>query len=267
MNFALGDRLGSTQAKQEVEMLLDGKVAVVYGAGSIGGAVARGFGAEGARVFVGARTGAKAEALASEIEAAGGSARGLEVDALDESSVRGFVEAVVGEAGRLDVSFNLISVGDVQGTPLVEMGWDDFMAPIEAAVRSNFLTVNAGVPHMNGGGVVLFFGGEGDPVPNYSIGGFQIGMHAVEAMRRQYASELGAAGVRFVTLRTGGVPESIAADFEGASELREMLAAATLTGRAATFEDVGTVAAFVASDKARTMTSATVNVSAGALID
>jgi enoyl-[acyl-carrier-protein] reductase (NADH) len=40
-----------------------------------------------------------------------------------------------------------------------------------------------------------------------------------------------------------------------------------MTGRAATLEDVGAVAAFVASDRARTMTAATVNVSAGALID
>jgi NAD(P)-dependent dehydrogenase (short-subunit alcohol dehydrogenase family) len=250
-------------------MLLEEKVAVVYGAGSIGGAVARAFGAEVARVFVGDRTGAKAEALAADIEAAGGSARGFEVDALDEASVRGFVDAVAGEAGRIDASFNLISVGDVQGTPLAKMGWVDFITPIETAVRSHFLTVNAAVPHMTGGGVVLFFGGAGDPVPNYSIGGFQIALHAVEAMRRQYASELGAAGLRFVTLRTGGVPESI--DAEAAPELRdqldEMLAAATMTGRAATLADVGAVAAFVASDKARTMTAATVNVSAGALID
>ncbi|MBN9622317.1 MAG: SDR family oxidoreductase, partial [Actinobacteria bacterium] len=111
-------------------MLLEGKVAVVYGAGSIGGAVAKAFGAEGARVFVGDRTGAKAEALAAEIGAAGGIAGGLEVDALDEESVRRFVAAVVGEAGRLDVSFNLISIGDVQGTPIAEMEWADFAAPI-----------------------------------------------------------------------------------------------------------------------------------------
>jgi NAD(P)-dependent dehydrogenase (short-subunit alcohol dehydrogenase family) len=250
-------------------MLLEDKVAVVYGAGAIGGAVARAFGAEGARVFVGDRTGAKAAALAAEIESAGGAARGLEVDAVDGRSVRGFVDSVVAEAGRLDVSFNLISVGDVQGTPLVEMGWDDFMRPIETAVRSNFLTVAAAVPHMTRGGVVLFFGGSGDPVPNYSIGGFQVALHAVEAMRRQYASELGAAGVRFVTLRTGGVPESI--DAEAEPELRdrlgEALASTTMTGGAATLADVGAVAAFVASDRARTMTAATVNVSAGALID
>jgi 3-oxoacyl-[acyl-carrier protein] reductase len=103
---------------------------VVYGAGSIGGAVAQAFGAEGARVFVGDRTEAKAEALAAEIEAAGGGARGLQVDALDEGSVRAFTDAVAAEAGRIDVSFNLISVGDVQGTPLAEMGWEDFFAPV-----------------------------------------------------------------------------------------------------------------------------------------
>jgi 3-oxoacyl-[acyl-carrier protein] reductase len=248
-------------------MLLDGKVAVVYGAGSIGGAVARAFGAEGARVFVGDRTGAKAEALAAEIEAAGGSARGLQVDALDEGSVRAFTDAVAAEAGRIDVSFNLISVGDVQGTPLAEMGWDDFFAPVEAAIRSTFLTVNAAVPHMAAGGAVLFFGGEGDPVPNYSIGGFQIALHAVESMRRQYSSELGAAGIRFVTLRTGGVPDTIPDVMDGGPELAKSLDEATMTGRAATLDDVGAVAAFVASDKARTMTAATVNVSAGALID
>jgi NAD(P)-dependent dehydrogenase (short-subunit alcohol dehydrogenase family) len=250
-------------------MLLKDKVAVVYGAGSIGGAVAHAFGAEGARVFVGDRTGAKAEALAAEIEGAGGAAGGLEVDATDEASVGRFVETVVGEAGRLDISFDLISVGDVQGTPLVEMTWDDFMRPIETAVRTNFLTVKAAAPQMirGGGGVVLFFGGSGDPVPNYSIGGFQIGLHAVEAMRRQYASELGAAGVRFVTLRTGGVPDTIPDVMDGAEALAASLNEMTMTGRAATLDDVGAVAAFVASDRAQTMTAATVNVSAGALID
>jgi 3-oxoacyl-[acyl-carrier protein] reductase len=250
-------------------MLLEDKVAVIYGAGSIGGAVAKVFGTEGARVFVGDRTAAKAEALAVEIEAAGGVARGLEVDATDEGSVGRFIETVVGEAGRLDISFDLISVGDAQGTPLVEMGWDDFMRPIETAVRTNFLTIKAAAPHMirGGGGVVLFFGGSGDPVPNYSIGGFQVALHAVEAMRRQYASELGASGVRFVTLRTAGVPDTIPDVMDGGEELAASLNEMTMTGRAATLDDVGAVAAFVASDRARTMTAATVNVSAGALID
>ena len=66
-----------------------------------------------------------------------------------------------------------------------------------------------------------------------------------------------------VTLRTGGVPESIPADVE--EGLVEMLSEMTLLGRTATLREVGDVAAL--SDRARTMTAATVNVSCGALLD
>jgi 3-oxoacyl-[acyl-carrier protein] reductase len=45
------------------------------------------------------------------------------------------------------------------------------------------------------------------------------------------------------------------------------MVAQTMLGRAATLEDVGNMAAFVASDRARTMTGATANVSCGALVD
>jgi enoyl-[acyl-carrier-protein] reductase (NADH) len=70
-----------------------------------------------------------------------------------------------------------------------------------------------------------------------------------------------------VTLRTGGVPETIPADFGGREAITKGMEQATMLGRAATLADVGNVAAFVASDLARTMTAATVNVSCGALID
>jgi 3-oxoacyl-[acyl-carrier protein] reductase len=118
-----------------------------------------------------------------------------------------------------------------------------------------------------GAGVILAFGGEGDPPRGANLGSLQVAFRAVEAMRRQLASELGARGVRVVTLRTGGVPESIPDGFAGRDAIADAIARSTLLGRAATLGDVGEVAAFVASDRARTMTAATVNVSAGALID
>jgi 3-oxoacyl-[acyl-carrier protein] reductase len=70
-----------------------------------------------------------------------------------------------------------------------------------------------------------------------------------------------------VTLRTGGVPDSLPQGFEGREAIVEGMEKMTLLNRTATLEDVGNVAAFVASDKARTMTAATANVSCGALID
>jgi 3-oxoacyl-[acyl-carrier protein] reductase len=145
----------------------------------------------------------------------------------------------------------------------------DYLRPIEIATRSTFVTARAAARHMvrQGSGVVLFFGGDGDPVRDYSIGGFQVALCAAEAMRRQLSTELGKHGVRAVTLRTGGVPETIPAGTPGAEEITAGITASTLLGRTATLADVGNVAAFVASDLARTMTAATVNVSAGALVD
>ncbi len=63
-------------------MMLQDKVAVIYGAGgAIGGAVARAFAADGASLFLTGRTLAPVEAVAKEIVAAGGSAAAAEVDA------------------------------------------------------------------------------------------------------------------------------------------------------------------------------------------
>jgi 3-oxoacyl-[acyl-carrier protein] reductase len=115
--------------------------------------------------------------------------------------------------------------------------------------------------------VILAFGGSGDPMRDYYIGGTQIAFEAVEAMRRQLAAELGPHGIRVVTLRTGGIPETLPEGFEGRERIVETIVAPTMLGRAATLEDVGHVAAFVASDRARSMTAATANISCGALVD
>jgi 3-oxoacyl-[acyl-carrier protein] reductase len=247
-------------------VLLEHKSAVIYGGG---GAVARAFAREGARVFLAGRTLAPLEEVAEAIRSAGGAVETAQVDALDATAVDTHADAMAAETGGIDISFNLISHGDVQGTPMVEMEVDDFTRPVFTAVTTLFLTSRAAARHMirQGSGVILAFGGEGDPLRDYYIGGFQVGLHAVEAMRRQLAAELGRRGVRVVTLRTGGVPETIPEGFDGREAITDGIEKLTMLGRAATLEDVGNVAAFVASDRARTMTAATVNISAGALID
>jgi hypothetical protein len=86
-------------------MLLENKTAIIYGAGgAIGGAVARTFAREGAKVFLSGRTLSKVERVAEDIHAAGGSAEAFRVDALDERAVEDHIAAVVQKAGRLDIS-------------------------------------------------------------------------------------------------------------------------------------------------------------------
>jgi NAD(P)-dependent dehydrogenase (short-subunit alcohol dehydrogenase family) len=251
-------------------MLLEDKNAVVYGGGgSIGGAVARAFAREGATVFLAGRTRAKLEEVAEEIRSAGGAAETAEVDALDERAVDEYADALAEKAGGIDISFNLISHGDVQGTPMAEMAPDDYIRPVVTAVRTTFLTSRAAARHMirQGAGVILVFGGSGDPLRDYYLGGLQVAFEALESMRRQLSSELGGHGVRVVTLRTGGVPETIPEGVDGRERIVGDIERLTMLGRAATLDDVGNVAAFVASDNARTMTAATVNISCGALVD
>ena len=251
-------------------MLLEGKNAVIYGAGGkVGGAVARVFAREGARVFLAGRTLESLEEVAEQIRSAGGVAETAQVDALDERAVDEHADAVAQRAGGIDVSFNLISVGDVQGTPLAEMPLEDFERPVITAVRTQFLTSRTAARHMisQGSGVILFFGGYGDPLPDYYLGGFQVALNAIESLRRQLASELGARGIRAVTLQTGGVPETIPQSLAGSEEIIEVIVGSTMLKRAATLDDVGSVAAFAASDHARTMTATALNISCGAIVD
>jgi 3-oxoacyl-[acyl-carrier protein] reductase len=251
-------------------VLLENKNAVIYGGGgSIGGAVARAFAREGASVFLAGRTEDRLKEVADDIRAAGGQAETAVVDALDEKAVDRHADAVVADAGSIDISFNLISHGDVQGTPMVEMELEDYLQPVATAVSTTFLTARAAARHMmpRGSGVILIFGGSGPPLRGYSLGGLQVAFEAMESMRRQLASELGEHGVRTVTLRSGGVPDSIDEGFEGRERIVEAIMDGTMLGRAATFEDVGNAAVFAASDWGRTMTAATINVSCGALPD
>jgi 3-oxoacyl-[acyl-carrier protein] reductase len=254
-------------------VLLENKNAVIYGGGgSIGGAVARSFAREGARVFLAGRTQAKLMEVADDIRAAGGQAETAVVDALDEEAVDRHADAVAAEAGGIDISFNLITHPHTHGVPFHEMEVDDFMAPVDVAGRTTFITARAAARHMipRRSGVILAFGGPGDrsgPLRDYYLGGTQVAFDAIETIRRQLSVELGPHGIRFVTLATGGVPETFPAGFEEAEQITKMIEDQTLLGRAATLEDVGNAAVFAASDWARTMTSAIVNVSCGALLD
>jgi 3-oxoacyl-[acyl-carrier protein] reductase len=248
-------------------VLLEGRNAVIYGGGgSIGGAVARAFAREGAMVHLAGRTQSKLDAAAEAIRAAGGRAETAQLDALDEAAVDAHADRIAGEHGSLDISLCVISQQDVQGTPLVEMAVDDVMRPVDVTTRSMFVTARAAARHMivQGSGAILAFGGYGDPWPN--LGGLQIAFQAAEALRRALSVELGAHGIRVVTLQTNGIPESIS-DPEFRSKIEAGIVANTMLRRGATLDDVGNAAVFAASDWARTVTASKINITCGGFVD
>src|SRR4051794_11537697 len=129
-------------------MLLENKHAVIYGGGgSIGGAVARAFAREGAVVHLAGRTLERLEAVGIDADCA-------VVDALDERAVDEHARSLE----RIDISFNAITHGDVQGTRIDQMDVEDYVAPVATAVRTNFLTARAAARKMieqGDGGVIL----------------------------------------------------------------------------------------------------------------
>jgi hypothetical protein len=71
--------------------------------------------------------------------------------------------------------------------------------------------------------VILIFGGAGarDPIRDYTSGGFQVYLGAIDVLRRQLAVELGPYGVCVVTLQSGGVPETTREDWREAITQKE----------------------------------------------
>ena len=257
-------------------MLLKDKNAVIYGAGgSIGGAVAKEFAREGARVFLAGRTRDPLEAVAADISSSGGSAEVAVLDALDEKAVDEHARAIGSEAGSIDVSFNLITRGDVQGIPLIEMATDDLLHAVVNGLRSNFITARAAARHMveQGSGVILVLdsgSANGSPM----MGSTGPADAATDILVRNLAAEIGPRGVRVVGIWTAGLPETFSKEKIAAVDSRfqeeaafqgliESLDQMRMTRRSPRLKEVAATAAFLASERAGAITGTFVNVTSG----
>jgi len=259
-------------------MLLENKTAVIFGAGAIGGAVARSFVKEGASVFLANRTRPKAETVAAEIAAAGGTVEVAEVDAYDEAAVDAYVGAVAERSGgRIDVLFNAIGMDYVQGTSLLDLAVEDFERPIVKATTTQFITARAAARRMvkQGSGVILSITVAPTPVPFH--GGFGVASAAIEGLWRSFAAELSPQGVRLVVLRSAGSPDApdvqqtfirhAAAAGITPEEFLAQASSVTLLRRLPLLEEVANAATIMASDRASAVTAAMFNVTSGFWVD
>ncbi len=261
-------------------MLLEGKTAVIYGGGgAIGGAVARAFAREGAKLFLAGRTLARLERVAREVPGADVA----QVDVLDAQAVERHADAVAAKAGGIDIALNAVGILHVQGTPFIELSLDDFCHPIAAYTRANFLTAKAVARHMlkKGSGVILTLSTPGSRMSGQGFLGYGVTCAAIEAFSRILAGELGACGIRVVCLRPDAIPEALPLShsrkvFAGFAEragtsveamLAERARTGTLLKRFPTLAQVADFAAFAASQRAGAMTGAIANLTCGSLVD
>jgi NAD(P)-dependent dehydrogenase (short-subunit alcohol dehydrogenase family) len=263
-------------------MLLQDKVAVIYGAGgAIGGAVARAFGREGARLYLTGRHLPPVQAVADDIAAAGGAAQAAPVDALDEGAIDRHLRSLSDQAGRLDISFNAVGIPDTEllGVPLVELEVERFLVPITAYTRSYFLTARLAARRMlpRRSGVIMTVSAIPSRTGTPLQGGYPLAQAAKEALTRDLSAELAPQGVRVVGLRPNGLPETATLREAFAprapalgltwDQWRQALASRTHPRRLSTLAELAEVAAFVASERASGLTGTTINLSMGSLDD
>jgi len=258
---------------------LKDKVAVIYGAGgAIGGAVARAFAREGAKLFLTGHRLAPVEAVAKDIVSAGGVAEAAEVDALDELAIDKHLQSVVAKAGRIDISFNAIGNSPTKylGGMLVDMDLKQFSMPITSYTTSYFLTARLAARRMlpNKYGVIMTITAPPAKIgtPN---GGYGPAQAAKEALTRYLSHELAPHGIRVVGVQAHAMPETrtIKKIFESRAETSGItweqfggfLAGMNHPKRFLTLPEMANVAVFMASDKASGMMGTTVNVTMGAL--
>ena len=253
-------------------MLLQNKNAVLFAAGgSVGGAIARCLAKAGANLFLSNRHIESVQRLADEIVADGGKAEVAQIDALNEKQVNDYVNQVVRKAGTIDISMNLIKMEDIQGIPLVDLPFEDFIRPIRRVSESYFITGTAAgrVMIKQGSGVILSLtatpGGIGYP----TAGGFGPACSVIEKISLGLASELGMYGVRVVNIRSGGSPDSqpfvdaLAHGGKKAVDFIKKIENDTMLKKMPVMNDIANVAVFLASDMAAGITGVTVDVTCG----
>lgn len=264
-------------------MLLKDRNAVIYGgSGAIGGAAARVFAREGAKVFLVGRTQARLDKVARDIRAAGGEVETAQFDVLDEAAVGEHANAVA-EAGGIDIVLNATSVMHDQGTLLAGLSMETFMVPIDGVLRPLFATSKAVAQHMGSKrpSVILTLTAPAGKMTVPGHLGHIVSCAATEAFSRALAGELASRNVRVICIRSHAIADAPeAGSYTGelfgpkaeaagvsVSQWLDGAAQTTLLGRLPTLADVAETAVFLASDRSAAMTAAVVNLTCGAVAD
>jgi NAD(P)-dependent dehydrogenase (short-subunit alcohol dehydrogenase family) len=243
---------------------LAGKVAIVTGGGSgIGRAAALAFAAAGAAVLVADLAAGGAEAVAAEIERAGGRALPLAVDVTEPGQVQAMVDLARSRLGGVDVlltAAGVLAFGDVVQTE--PKAWDRVVA---TNLTGTYLCARAAIPAMverGGGSIVTLTSSTGAHDASPGNAAYVASKGGVAMLTKAMALDHAKDGVRANAIAPGPTATPMLQSVMTPEELRAFGQAMPI-GRLARPEELAAVALFLASDDASYVTGAVIAADGG----
>ncbi len=231
------------------EFSLDGKVALITGASrGIGRAVALRFAEAGARVVVCSRKLEGVQAVADEIQAAGGEALAVQAHVGQQEAVEALVSRAVETYGRLDVAVNNAATNPHFGPLLTadEGQWDKILDTNATGV---FRVCKAVVPHMEaqGGGKIINMSSVAGLRPSLGMGIYGVSKAAIIMLTQVLAMELGQANIQVNAIAPGIIKTRFSQVLWQTPGIADPVLARLPLGRFGEPEDVAGLALFLAS--------------------
>jgi len=245
---------------------LSGKVALITGSSrGIGRSIAETFAEAGAKVVVSSRKYDDCQAVAGNINDAGGAAVAIACNVSKEEQVENLVIETGQNFGPVDVLVCNAATNPVYGSMigLKNAAFDKVMA---TNVQSSVWLVNRIAPQMEkaGGGVIILLGSIVGSIGSRNIGAYALSKAANSQLARNYAVELGPSNIRVNAIAPGLIRTDFATVlWDG--KAGENFAARTPLGRLGEPKDIAGVAQFLASDAASFVTGQTIIADGGVL--
>lgn len=249
--------------------LKDRVILVAGGAGGIGTATCLRLGEEGARVLVADLDAEAAQAVATSIRDAGGTAESTAIDLSDEASVVAAIDLAVSTYGGLDVLHANAADTSVTGqdTDISDVPLEIFDRTIEVNLRGHLLCARHAIPKLieRGGGSLIFTSSIAAYLGEPERASYAIAKSGLGGLVRHTARRWGKQGIRANAVAPGIVLTPAIREMPDPT-WRDMAMAMTLVDRFGEVEDIAAMVAFLASDDSGWITGQILNVDGGAIL-